>query len=285
MFAAMIVRFSLLVGLSLLLTACGGDESLSADAPAAATGRPTTTRISLSAAEAKSIGRKIWVNECGGTVAGLTSWNKGEYFASLGIGHFIWYHAGRRGPFEESFPPLIRFMQAQGVSGIPAWITPNTKCPWTSREAFLAAKDSPKMRELRGFLHRTIPTQTAFILQRLERALPKMLNEVPASERALVKGRFYAVASTAGGKYALMDYVNFKGEGTNPNERYKGQGWGMLQVLQDMRGKPQGVAAVKEFSASAERVLTRRVANAPKKESQWLAGWKNRARSYANWKP
>ena len=82
-----------------------------------------------------------------------------------------------------------------------------------------------------------------------------------------------------------MDYVNFKGEGTNKNERYKGQGWGMLQVLQEMRGEADGVAAVKEFSASAERVLARRVANAPKDESRWLAGWKNRARSYANWKP
>jgi hypothetical protein len=112
-----------------------------------------------------------------------------------------------------------------------------------------------------------------------------MLAEVPAAERGLVKGRFYAVASTAGGKYALMDYVNFKGEGTNRNERYKGQGWGMLQVLQGMRGKPEGAAAVKEFSASAERVLSRRVENAPKEESQWLPGWKNRARSYANWKP
>ena len=110
-----------------------------------------------------------------GTVAGLTSWNKGEYFASLGIGHFIWYHGKRRGPFEESFPPLIRFIKAKGVSGIPSWITPTTKCPWTSREAFLAAKDSAKMKELRAFLHRTIPTQTAFILQRLEKALPKML--------------------------------------------------------------------------------------------------------------
>ena len=112
-----------------------------------------------------------------------------------------------------------------------------------------------------------------------------MLAELPAAERGLVEARFYAVASTAGGKYALMDYVNFKGEGTKKSERYKGQGWGMLQVLQGMRGKPQGVAAVKEYSASAERTLARRVANAPQDESRWLPGWKNRARSYANWKP
>jgi hypothetical protein len=48
--------------------------------------------------------KKIWQNECNGTIAGLTSWNAGEDFASLGIGHFIWYPKGRRGPFEKVFP-------------------------------------------------------------------------------------------------------------------------------------------------------------------------------------
>jgi hypothetical protein len=234
--------------------------------------------IRISPAEAAAIGNQIWVNECGGTVAGLTSWNKGEYFASLGIGHFIWYHAGKRGPFDESFPPLIQFMQSRGVA-VPK-VALNRACPWTSREQFNAAQNSPAMRELRTFLHKTIPFQTEFILKRLEAALPKMLASVPAGERAMVSARFYAVAETQKGKYALMDYVNFKGEGTKASERYKGQGWGMLQVLQDMRGTPHGNAATAEYAAAAERVLTRRVANAPKDESRWLPGWKNRTRSY-----
>ncbi|HEX4630297.1 MAG TPA: hypothetical protein VH188_04970, partial [Chthoniobacterales bacterium] len=63
-----------------------------------------TAGINLSPAETRRIGNKIWQNECGGTVAGLTSWNAGENFASLGIGHFIWYPKGVRGPFDESFP-------------------------------------------------------------------------------------------------------------------------------------------------------------------------------------
>jgi hypothetical protein len=66
--------------------------------------------IQLSSSEAELIGRRIWQNESGGTVAGLTAWNSGEDFASLGIGHFIWYPAGRRGPFEESFPPLLQYL-------------------------------------------------------------------------------------------------------------------------------------------------------------------------------
>src|SRR5258708_12801685 len=63
--------------------------------------------VHLSDAQAEKIGRRLWQNECGGTVSGLTSWNSGENFASLGIGHFIWYPIGQRGPFEESFPPLF----------------------------------------------------------------------------------------------------------------------------------------------------------------------------------
>ena len=48
----------------------------------------------LGDAQLERIGKRIWSNECNGTVDGLTSWNTGENFASLGIGHFIWYPAG-----------------------------------------------------------------------------------------------------------------------------------------------------------------------------------------------
>lgn len=163
---------------------------------------------------------------------------------------------------------------------MPAWLASTADCPWRSKAEFESAARTARMTELRVFLKNTIPQQVEFILQRLDRALPKMLAAVPASERQQVKARFYAVASTAQGKYALMDYVNFKGEGTNPKERYAGQGWGMLQVLQEMRGNPSGAAAVNEYSAAAIRVLTRRVKNAPKNENRWLPGWTNRCNSY-----
>jgi hypothetical protein len=66
--------------------------------------------VSLSQTQLQRVGQRIWQNECAGTVAGLTSWNAGEDFASLGIGHFIWYPAGKRGPFEESFPGLVQHL-------------------------------------------------------------------------------------------------------------------------------------------------------------------------------
>jgi hypothetical protein len=73
--------------------------------------RPETSyAIALSHADVLRIGKKIWQNECNGTVSGLTSWNSGEDFASLGIGHFIWYPKGKRGPFEESFLKLVSFI-------------------------------------------------------------------------------------------------------------------------------------------------------------------------------
>ncbi len=238
--------------------------------------------IQLSAADANAIGRKIWQNECGGTVEGLTSWNSGEDFASLGIGHFIWYVPGRPGPFEESFPRLIAFMQQRRVP-MPGWLAQARGCPWPNREAFLSQQNSPQMRELRQFLANTVPVQTDFIVQRLEQALPKMAAATPSpADRDRLRANFYRVAQSRQGVYALIDYVNFKGEGIKAEERYQGQGWGLRDVLLDMRDGPGGPAAAVEFGEAAKRVLQRRVRNSPpdRGESRWLAGWMNRCASY-----
>ena len=236
------------------------------------------SKIQLSKPEAERIGNKIWKNECGGTLEGLTSWNEGEYFASLGIGHFIWYSRVRQGPFEESFPKLIQYITSKGIK-VPE-IARKSDCPWNSRTEFIRSKNSSQMNELRQFLHRTIPLQTSFILTRLEQALPKMLTQVPINQQKKIKGNFYTLLESPQGKYALMDYVNFKGEGTNKKERYNGKGWGMLQVLEKMKpGLPTNQAAL-GFAKAADYVLTQRVNNAPKDETKWLKGWRNRLKTY-----
>src|SRR6516165_3908521 len=137
--------------------------------------------IRLSDEQAAQIGAKIWQNESGHTIAGLTAWNFGEEFASLGIGHFIWYPAGRRGPFEESFPPLLRYLETNGVK-IPDWLLNSQSCPWPNRSRFLADQRSPRMEELRSLLARTVPLQAKFTVDRLQAALPKMLDAAQASE-------------------------------------------------------------------------------------------------------
>ena len=238
--------------------------------------------ISLSDAEALRIGKKIWQNECRGTIAGLTSWNEGENFASLGIGHFIWYPKGVRGPFEESFPKFLSFA-ADHRADLPGWLQQARACPWNSRTEFFRAKDSVTMKELRQFLARTVDVQAQFMVARLQKALAKMLDEAAPADRANVERQFARLASTPDGRYALVDYDNFKGEGVLATERYRGEGWGLLQVLGGMRGTNNDISAVREFSRSAAAILTRRVQNSPpeRRESRWLPGWLNRVNSYA----
>ena len=243
----------------------------------------SASALELPHAEAMRIGRKIWQNECAGTIEGLTSWNAGENFASLGIGHFIWYPKGVRGPFEESFPDLISYAAKRGAKIPQVALGNRDGCPWKSRAEFTAARESAEMKELRGFLANTVDLQAQFLVQRLQQALPKMLAKTTPAERANVPQQFDRVASTSQGCYALVDYVNFKGEGVLDSERYQGQGWGLLQVLQGMKGNEDGRAAARAFSTSARQVLTQRVKNSPpaRGEARWLAGWLTRVRSYA----
>jgi hypothetical protein len=237
----------------------------------------SATAQQLSASQMKTVGQRIWQNECSGTVAGLTSWNKGEDFASLGIGHFIWYAKGKQGPFEESFPPLVSFLQANGVP-LPSWLPSTPDCPWKSKAAFDADAKGARQADLRQLLSKTVGLQTAFIMRRLQKQVPAMIQaggDAAARSHALL-------SQTPEGMFAMIDYINFKGEGLKSTERYKGQGWGLAQVLGAMRA--QGPAdAPAAFAAASKSVLSRRVANASalgKKEQQWLAGWHNRCDRY-----
>ena len=110
----------------------------------------------------------------------------------------------------------------------------------------------------------------------------KMLAEAAAPNRVRVQQQFERVANSPKGCYALVDYVNFKGEGVLATERYAGQGWGLLQVLEGMSQESSGPEAVKNFAESAKKVLTTRVRNSPpaRNESRWLPGWINRINTY-----
>jgi hypothetical protein len=236
----------------------------------------TTVRAELSDSELARIGRKVWINECDGTVSGLTSWNEGEDFASLGIGHFIWYPAGKRGPFDESFPKLVQYL---AVHGQPAAGWMHGPCPWNTREEFVAAQGSERMEALRSLLTDTVPLQTGFLVQRMQNALPKMLAATGPSEAGRVRKNYERLSASAAGTFALVDYVNFKGEGTLATERYNGEGWGLLQALEAM---PASGDAVAEFAQAAKEMLARRVRNSPpeRHEERWLPGWDARVDRY-----
>ena len=112
-------------------------------------------------------------------------------------------------------------------------------------------------------------------------ALPKMLAAASGpGETEKVRQNFERLQATGAGTFALIDYVNFKGEGTLATERYNGQGWGLLQVLEAMPGNGD---AARAFSQSAKATLARRVRNAPleRHEERWLPGWEARVERYA----
>jgi len=272
----LITYFLLLLAL-FALTACTNEPPIVEPPPPEP---PKPEYIQVAQRDAQIIGQKIWLNEGSGKVENLTAWNKNEEFASLGIGHFIWYPAGKEGPYQEQFPALLDFLQEQKVN-LPTWLQQTRDCPWPSRDAFLAAQTGMEMTQLRSLMVQTIPLQVQFIIRRLEQALPTMLSVLPGeTQRENVKNIFYRIVKKPNGVYAMLDYINFKGEGTKATERYNGQGWGLLQVFENMQ--PNAVDVMLEFTRSAEFVLTRRIDNSPpeRQESRWLPGWKNRLQTY-----
>lgn len=272
------MRRPLRLALCLILTALPAVAS--AQAPAA-----IHLRLGeLEPATRAAIGRQIWHNEAAGRPDWLVHWLPGEDHLSLGIGHFIWYPAGKRGPFVESFPALLGFMEQRGVA-LPGWLAPGEPCPWPDRRRYLAAADDPRIAELRALLARTADHQLAFITWRLRAALQAMLAAATPDARAVLIRQIERLAGPGPvpdptGLYPLIDYVNFKGEGTDPNERYDGVGWGLLQVLQAMPRHPG--SGTEAFAAAATEVLQRRVERAPvgRDERRWLAGWLRRVVTY-----
>ncbi len=235
--------------------------------------------LTISFQDAKQIGEKIWKNECGGTIEGLTHWHKGESFASLGIGHFIWYTALQKERFQETFPALLTFIQDKGAT-VPAWLKATPGCPWNSREEFYREIQSPSMKSLRQFLFETRHLQAMFIANRLENTLPQLIDKLSQPEKERITELFQRLTQDVKGLYALIDYLNFKGSGTSPQETYKGQGWGLLQVLQQIPSSSPDPLI--DFVKVAKALLTERVQNSPpeRHENQWLKGWHKRLETY-----
>jgi hypothetical protein len=244
--------------------------------------------LSIPAQAAEKVGRQVWLNETGGNRDMITAWNRGEDFASVGIGHFIWFPAGLETPFAESFPKVAKFLRQRGAK-LPGWIDkPEIPAlPWRTRAEFMREFRSHRMVELRTFLLATVGLQAQYLAQRMQEALPKMLATLSdARERAHVRNQFIRVAKASPDLYPLIDYVNFKGEGIAPTETFpdkktgKAEGWGLKHVLLAMKGDPGDTkGALDEFSEATNFVLTRRAINNPPSR-RWLNGWRKRCETY-----
>lgn len=270
------------LALSLLLCAAAGLSSAFASEPGSRWGS------AMPAEQLEWIGQQVFRNECASREACLVHWNAGEAFPSLGIGHFIWYPQDVDGPFVESFPALVRFLRDQGANP-PRWLAERLGqgAPWPDRQTFLAAEGAvdpdsgdPRIGELRRFLAEEKALQAAFLLRRARQALTEVA--AASADPAMTRCKIRALASTAGGVYALIDYVNFKGEGLAESERYQGVGWGLLQVLETMPEAGCRRDALPAFRQAAAEVLTQRARNAEREieRQQWLPGWLNRVDTY-----
>ena len=235
--------------------------------------------------EMQKIGEKIFLNEAGGDQQNLVHWNTGEDFASLGIGHFLWYPPGRVQRFGNTFPGLIEYMGTRGAPA-PSWVQLAVArgAPWYSRQELQRVKHTAQVQELIGYLWETRGLQAEYIMLRSKNAMQKYVNTTPDYLKHRVAQNINSLANTPGGWYPLIDYVNFKGEGLNRNGGYNGQNWGMLQVLEQMNPSQPGAKALHNFADAAYQVLLRRVQNSPpqNKEYRWLAGWRNRVNTYRN---
>ena len=244
---------------------------------------PKNPMPTLTMQQTQWLGERIFANECNLKIPCLTSWNAGEDFPSLGIGHFIWYRADQQDSFVESFPALLSFYRSEGVP-LPQWLEelPGQHSPWQNRAEFLADQQGERLQSLRSFLNDTRDTQVKFIMRRMQSSLPSLLANAEKPEQ--IQSLFYEIAATDPplGMYALIDYVNFKGEGTALSERYQGQGWGLLQVLETLSNTRDQSPLMTQFAAAARAVLARRVANSPseRNEQRWLKGWNNRTHTY-----
>lgn len=237
----------------------------------------------MSSNELMMIADRIFKNESGSDPDNLVHWNDGENFASMGLGHFTWYPAGRQARFGNTFPDVLEHLQSNGVP-LPVWVQQARYqgAPWRNKAELMHAKQTGQVQDLQNLLYQTRLLQAAYIVERARRAMPKLVDAAPAASRERVAQNLNAIANTPGGWYALVDYVNFKGEGLNVSGGYNGQNWGLLQVLDEMQPSQPGQQSLNLFADAASRVLERRVRNSPpaRNEARWLAGWSNRVNTY-----
>ncbi len=230
----------------------------------------------LDASTLKDLGSRIYHNECRGNPEYLVHWNNGEDFISLGIGHFIWYPRGVTGIYTEVFPQFINYLRQKNIA-LPEYLPLSP--PWPTRPAFLREQHGTLALRLRDFLLRTINFQAEFILHRTGVVL-----EDKFFGNKVIVAKLEILLQAPDGVYPVIDYLNFKGDGTAVKERYRGQGWGLLQVLETMPSAVilNPVNVRQHFVAATQRVLKQRVTNAPpeRHEERWLPGWLKRVASY-----
>ncbi len=273
------VLLSLLVIVALVLTVQRSGEI----------SRPELELPQLSDTDFDWIAARIYQNEAAGQSRYLTWWGEGEDFPSFGIGHFIWFPAGVDAPFDETFPDMVTFVQQRspGNLSVPEWLRDLTQfdAPWADKQQFDQAYSTADMTKLRQWLAATGQLQARYIVATFEQRWRNLA--LPAEQYQRLTALLQKLTETPQGLFAVIDYYNFKGLGVNPRERYQGQGWGLIQVLEALEQLQNRdgdcVDLVDQFRQAAASRLSLRVELSPpeRNETRWLDGWLTRLQGYA----
>jgi len=246
-------------------------------------------------------------------------WNEGEDFASLGMGHFIWYPEGVEQKFTESFPKMavVLWRSWPTSSDIPPQLRSAFNyskefifkssgevrfCPWAKRTSFFAWKEQNPIEwgYLISFINHPMikRIQLAYMDQDFREAIVRLYDEVDsnddlvameassgetvASVRQHLRSVILSLLTSKEGTTALMDYVNFKGDGTDSRMRYSNVGWGLQQVLYWTDLKSGSLEQLKSLARAALNRLTRRAMLSGREIERevWIHGWANRVLGY-----
>lgn len=221
-----------------------------------------------------SLGYRMWHNYAGGTLEGLTKWDGSDAdheFMYLGIANNIWLPAGSSSMFQADWPTVAQRLQELGCK-IKPWMLGD--CPWSSQEEFEADFNSKKMVWLREHLSKKklVRAQAFCVAERLQRSMDpnspdSLFNGLTDEQSALVQKNFDLVVHCSNplGIYSLIDYVNYKGEGRlSGNEKFNNEGFGLLQVLLNMKTPEEGandITIMNAFVEGAKVTLHNRIIN------------------------
>ena len=200
---------------------------------------------------------------------GLIDWNASEDFASLGLMHATW-GSEKTIKHGNTFSQFVKFASEHGYE-LPNFLTVSLDNPWSSRKQFFASKYSNDIRmvELQKFLEQTTDLQVQFLIDRVYKCLNSFLLQFDSydSEKELLLN----LISTSEGLLAVIDYINFKGEGKLSDESK----WGLLNVLEFMKNFTDR-SALNSFIASAKMILMQR----HPKYQIYAEGWNLRLEGY-----
>lgn len=216
------------------------------------------------------VARNLLFNETSCAAQYLVEWDKNEDFPSLGLPHAIWFPAGGEKVVDESFPELWQFLRLKAKASayapkIPAWLDKDDigAAPWTSADDFKQKmKADSDLQQLANFLRSptVLEWQAEFSVNRGLQSAYKVLAasalENPSLQpSATLCQNLKNLLATDQGTLAIVDYVNFKGEGLDPAEVRGSQNyrWGLKQVVEKMNQYP-GLANEK-FAKSAYQAL------------------------------